>query len=330
MTTYPYHASPELSNANPDGVPREGNVVVGNFPIKRPRRKQAPEEPRFDESSVTSEMKLRLLEAISEDVDGNSVKVANLLMLKYRNGRTGRCCPDRETLADDAECSVRTIAYCTKQLQDRKWIRVKHRRDNSNLYYFAWERLRVLDQLPGIVDALVAVKNQQDFERAWIERVGSSGDELDRYIRRIGKPGYIKGFVEELLLLKVIEGERDVEHAWHRRFAPPPDPEHAERVLEGTSARKLRGHRMRALEDRARRDDASAWAILQGSVRRHRETIGVLIHRLIDARVSLSNEEEEVGDTLRLPDPRAEGRRNQAPARSTARAGARPPPPRHR
>jgi hypothetical protein len=112
--------------------------------------------------------------------------------------------------------------------------------------------------------------------------------------------------------------------------SPPPDPEHAERVLEGTSARKLRGHRMRALEDRARRDDASAWAILQGSVRRHRETIGVLIHRLIDARVSLSNEEEEVGDTLRLPDPRAEGRRNQAPARSTARAGARPPPPRHR
>jgi hypothetical protein len=56
---------------------------------------------------------------------------------------------------------------------------------------------------------------------------------------------------------------------------------------------------MRALEDRARRDDASAWTILQGSaelsrVRRHRERIGMLIHRLIDARVSLSNEEEEV------------------------------------
>jgi len=61
----------------------------------------------------------------------------------------------------------------------------------------------------------------------------------------------------------------------------PPHPGHAERVLEGTSARKLRGHRMRAMEDRARRDDASAWAILQGSgelsrVRRHRETIGML------------------------------------------------------
>jgi hypothetical protein len=179
-------------------APREDNVVD----LQSRRRRGAPraeEQPRFDESSVTPEMKLRLLAAITEDVDGNSVKVANLLMLKYRNDRTGRCCPDRETLADDAECSVRTIAYCTKQLQDRKWIRIKHRRDNSNLYYFAWERLRVLDQLPHIVDALVAVKNQQDFERTWVERVGSSGDELDRYIRRIGKPGYIKSFVEELL-----------------------------------------------------------------------------------------------------------------------------------
>jgi len=69
----------------------------------------------------------------------------------------------------------------------------------------------------------------------------------------------------------------------------PPDPEHAERVLEETSARKLRGQRMRAMNNRARRDDASAWAILQGSaelsrVRRHRETIGVPIHRLINAR----------------------------------------------
>ena len=179
-------------------APREDNVVD----LQSRRRRGAPraeEQPRFDESSVTPEMKLRLLAAITEDVDGNSVKVANLLMLKYRNDRTGRCSPDRETLADDAECSVRTIAYCTKQLQDRKWIRIKHRRDNSNLYYFAWERLRVLDQLPHIVDAVVAVKNQQDFERTWVERVGSSGDELDRYIRRIGKPGYIKSFVEELL-----------------------------------------------------------------------------------------------------------------------------------
>jgi hypothetical protein len=69
----------------------------------------------------------------------------------------------------------------------------------------------------------------------------------------------------------------------------PSDPEHAERVPEEASKRKLRGQRVRALEGRARRDDASAWAILQGSaelsrVRRHRETIGVLIHRLIDAR----------------------------------------------
>jgi hypothetical protein len=194
MTTYQYHASPELSNANPD----EGKVV--DLQSRRPRRarRAAEEQPRFDESSVTAEMKLRLLAAISEDVDGNSVKVA-LLMLKYRNDRTGRCSPDRETLADDAECSVRTIAYCTKRLQDRKWIRIKHRRDNSNLYYFAWERLGVLDRLPHIVDALVAAKNQQDFERTWVERLGSSGDELDGYIRRIGKPGYIKGFVEELL-----------------------------------------------------------------------------------------------------------------------------------
>jgi hypothetical protein len=178
-------------------APREDNVVD----LQSRRRRGAPraEERRFDESSVTPEMKIKMLAAITEDVDGNSVKVANLLMLKYRNDRTGRCSPDRETLADDAECSVRTIAYCTKQLQDRKWVRIKHRRDNSNLYYFAWERLRVLDQLPHIVDALVAVKNQQDFERTWVERVGSSGDELDRYIRRIGKPGYTKGFVEELL-----------------------------------------------------------------------------------------------------------------------------------
>jgi hypothetical protein len=56
---------------------------------------------------------------------------------------------------------------------------------------------------------------------------------------------------------------------------------------------------MRAMDNRARRDDASAWAILQGSeelsrLQPHRETISVLIHRLIDARVSLSNEEEEV------------------------------------
>ena len=70
----------------------------------------------------------------------------------------------------------------------------------------------------------------------------------------------------------------------HGTDGSPPHPGHAERVLEGTSARKLRGHRMRAMEDRARRDDASAWAILQGSgelsrVRWHRKTIGVLVHR---------------------------------------------------
>jgi hypothetical protein len=191
MTTYQYHASPELSNANPDG----DNIV--DLQSRRPRRARRAEEPRFDESSVTPEMKLRLLEAISEDVDGNSVKVA-LLIMKYRNSRTGRCSPDRKTLADDAEFSVTTVDRSIKQLA-KKWVRIKHRRDNSNLYYFAWERLRVLDQLPHIVDALVAAKNQQDFERTWVERVGSSGDELDRYIRRIGKPGYIKGFVEELL-----------------------------------------------------------------------------------------------------------------------------------
>jgi hypothetical protein len=61
----------------------------------------------------------------------------------------------------------------------------------------------------------------------------------------------------------MIEGERDVECAWHQRF---------------------KHLRVRALEDRARRDDASAWAILQGSgelsrVRWHRKTIGVLVHR---------------------------------------------------
>ena len=67
----------------------------------------------------------------------------------------------------------------------------------------------------------------------------------------------------------------------HGTDGSPPHPEHAERVPEEASKRKLRGQRVRALEDRARRDDTSAWTILQGSgelsrVRRHRETIGML------------------------------------------------------
>ena len=76
----------------------------------------------------------------------------------------------------------------------------------------------------------------------------------------------------------------------------PSDPEHAERVLEEASKPKLRGQRARALEDCARRDNASAWAILQGSaelsrVRRHRETIGV--NRVIEARGLAEHDEEE-------------------------------------
>jgi hypothetical protein len=135
-------------------------------------------------------------------------------------------------------------------------------------------------------------------ETGWI-KIGYSKRSIDRIA------GSNTFCPHELKLLKVIEGERDVECAWHRRFKHRrgmrgmvqglhlsswkrsrvrPPPEHAERVPEEASKRKLRGHRVRALEDRARRDDASEWAILQGwaelsRVQPHRETIGVLIHR---------------------------------------------------
>jgi len=48
----------------------------------------------------------------------------------------------------------------------------------------------------------------------WI-KIGYSKRPLERV------SGYHTFCPHELRLLKVIEGERDVEHAWHRRFAPP-------------------------------------------------------------------------------------------------------------
>jgi hypothetical protein len=197
------HASAELSNANQNGVPRENNVV-DLLTKRRVRRKPTTEEPRFDESSVTLGMKLMLLVAISEDPELSdvSVRVANLLVLKYRNSRTGLCFPKRETLAKDCGSSASTVSRGIRELEGRKWLRIKHRNNSSNLHYFAWERLTSPEELSRMLDALVVVRSQEDYERAWADHVGPFNDEFIKHVRRVIEPAdgdRIARFVDDLL-----------------------------------------------------------------------------------------------------------------------------------
>jgi Meiotically Up-regulated Gene 113 (MUG113) protein len=126
----------------------------------------------------------------------------------------------------------------------------------------------------------------------------------------------------ELSLLKVIEGGYDIEkemaptfkhlrgHGEWFRAAPelleamesaPPDPEH---VPEEASKRKLRGQRASA-GGRQRPGDPPGERGVEPRPAAPRDDRHADPSADRRARVSLSNEEEEVGDTLRLSDPRS-------------------------
>lgn len=118
--------------------------------------------PNFDEidseahiRNPTSE-KLDYLNALSIDPDIKpSAFLVAFVLMSFKNGETGLCCPALETVAELVNLSERQVENCLKELRTNGWLRWERgNRQKTNHYEFLMDNVgHMLDRRTSIDDA---------------------------------------------------------------------------------------------------------------------------------------------------------------------------------
>jgi DNA-binding Lrp family transcriptional regulator len=97
-------------------------------------------------------------------------------LLAHHNTETEECFPSESTIAKALGISVRQVKYCIEELEEKGWIKVTRRYNDSNQYEFRWER------------AGVAMKEAEKQEQERFEKiVGGTGAPIEA--AKKGYPG---------------------------------------------------------------------------------------------------------------------------------------------
>jgi hypothetical protein len=184
-----------------------------------------------EHSNLLSKWKFYQTIVADPDLQASTCRVAARL-LDHHNIENGKCFPSESTIARALGLSVRQVQRCIRELEEKGWIRVTHRHNDSNQYEFCWEKAGVTmkpkgaeTDVPGradlehIFDALNASRNQEEFERLWAEHVGHLNGEMVEYLKQVcdDAPDYqIKDFVEDLLA--IFRGRNDKRAAYRENL----------------------------------------------------------------------------------------------------------------
>lgn len=76
-----------------------------------------------------------ILELARTSIENPTAKVVLLAMARYANNQ-GQCFPSRDTLAEDACVSLRSVVSAIQWLEKHKFIKIKQRSGTSNFYQF--------------------------------------------------------------------------------------------------------------------------------------------------------------------------------------------------
>jgi DNA-binding Lrp family transcriptional regulator len=137
-------------------------------------------------------------------------------LLAHHNTETEECFPSESTIAKALGISVRQVKYCIEELEEKGWIKVTRRYNDSNQYEFRWERagvamkeaekqeqeLRSKQDVEHVAEVLKASRSQEDFNRLHAEHAGDLNGELGRHMKGACEDvedHHVKRFVEDLI-----------------------------------------------------------------------------------------------------------------------------------